>query len=474
MVLVNPFFGTAARFVARPALSWARSAISWRSGVAYAQRARAAARGAARQAAVRVGGLIGLGGGLGAAASGYKRSRSGAPVHNSGMARRFPARRRFAGRPLRRRRPGLVKRRRAPRVINDPASYRQLASTYSRAGKRARPSVIRARLVKDLVAPVRFRFANLGSLGRANGAVWLYHRPVDVGATKYELPVHLYNLSVINQGGTASDASAGTGTNQAPPVGYKLRINSASPGAMEFQVIPGLDLDGTTARSSMKITGPGDNTTAIIGRDGLLQWSRIRLCIWGKVTRPSTVKISIVRFKEPEFTPDNYVNLANGNPSTTVSQDAMEFWRTRTKPLVNGLIAGYPRPAEKNMKVLKSWRVNINPIDAAAETAGSDSRGHMKHLDIFNRWNRNIDFTTKVTADNAITYAQLTTAAHTLTASTGYAGWPRQIEKSLYLMIESVTPDTVAWDANDAASVGTQVSYDINIETQYGHIQKLN
>lgn len=365
---------------------------------------------------------------------------------------------------------GRKRRRIDGAVVNDPASYKQLTAYKRRYGRKLRSRSYQSKLIKSVTECIRFRFANVGLASATQGKIGLLHQGIDATPTQVKVPLHLFNITAINQSGTATDAAAGTGTSANPPVGYELRVNSA--GTMQFQAIAGLDRDGATAKAGMIITAPGDNLNAAVGRFGNLTWTRIRFCVWGKTQNPTQLRISLVKFVDPEYCPETYVNYANGNGSV-ISNNAQEFYSTRVKPLLNGLATSNPRPPEKVMKVLKRWSVNINPIDAAAETtAASDSRGHMKHLDLFNRWNRRIDFTEKLSGENVQTYAQLALPAYTNSASTSVTGNPRMIEKSIYLLIESVNPVFATSAAGQALLNSYHPSYDINIESCYSHVQK--
>lgn len=355
------------------------------------------------------------------------------------------------------------KRRRV--TFDDPSSYKQLASYKQRSGRKIKASARQYKLLKDLIQSVRFRYAQFTKITATQGAVFLSHKLDAASPTVVRMPVCIVNLTAVNQGGVAD------GTLQATPGMYFLQqvaTGVASAQTFSWVGIAGFGTDGTTAKSAYQVIGPSDNLNPVIGRRGFLEWSRIRLCLWGKVKNPSTVRLSLIQFTEPEFTPEYSLNPATGS-SAAVTGDARELWQHRVKPLLNGLISNQPRMTSKGVRVLKRWDVNINPIDAAAETAASDARGHMKHFDLFHRWNRHIDFTEKLAGENDETYANLIQAGDTSVPATGYTGLPRDLEKGIYFMLESITPvSTIASDDANSA-----VSFDINVETSWGHIQKL-
>lgn len=350
-------------------------------------------------------------------------------------------------------------------TYNDPGSYRQLASVKRRYGRKLRARSYQYKILKSVFTSIRQRYANLSAINAANGKVFIANQTGDVGDTFKFLPIHIAGLFNCNQGNAAD------GTQLAPPVLYSLSQESAGTGEFFWRKINGLASDGTTARGSFEQIGPGDNVNAIIGRKGMLAWTRIRMCIWAKKQNPTNVRISLVKFMEPEFCPEFTMNFATGT-STAITQDARDLWQQRVKPLLVGPISNQPTAAPKGIKVIKRWNINMNPIDAAAETAGSDPRGHMRHIDLFHRWNREVDFTTKLSTENNETYTTLTQAANTAIPSTSYNGTLRHFERNVYLLIESVSPNLEAFGATDATKSALTASYDINIENSWGHMQK--
>lgn len=352
--------------------------------------------------------------------------------------------------------------RKRARVYNDPASYKQLSSTYVKSGRRASNRSRNAKLWRALTTGVRFRHSLISDMSAANGAVVLRHGPVDEPATNTFMPVRIFNLSNINQG-AAADGSVNAGFGS-----YYLQMVTST-GNLVWAAQPGTAADGTTSRASYEQIMGEDSIT--LGRRALKDWTRAKLCIYGKTKAPSTVRISMIRFLDPELCPEYNLDKSIG-VSGNVPQKALEFWQSRLKPLINGAVADHPKLYGTGplMKVLKRWVFNINPIDAAAETAASDPRGHMKHVDIFNRWNRIVNFTVPVGTNND-TYSSLNNPNNTVVPEAGFSAYLRHPEQSIYLLIESITENTVAFNASNATMAETQVTMDFNIQTKYSTIQ---
>lgn len=388
--------------------------------------------------------------------------------------------------------PGFSRRARPARrkqVIRDPASYIQIKSYKARSGRKSRLGVRRntraAKLLKTVIQPVRYRFGTAQDLNAVNGTYWLTQSAWDANITR--MPLYLVNLTAVNQG----NQSDGIGTNKAPSAMWELCWdNSVGITGPKFHNVPGTDPTIGGQRFAYKAVQPSEATSSVLGRKALLDWTRVKLCIWGKTKNPATVKVSLVRFLRPEISPDYDVlekNIGGGAGvmgNTVTDPDAMEYWQEKLKYLANGHMGGYGKiNRSRHVKTLKSWVFNINPIDAGAETANSDARGHMKHLDSFNRWNRIIDFTDM--SGNALGINQGQTLADLLninrvpTAGVGFTGLPCDVRKCVYLMIESIEPagatNTGTPSTSDIrpapADTSFSCSFDLIVETNYSKLE---
>lgn len=358
-------------------------------------------------------------------------------------------------------------------TIGDPASYRQLSKRKFVSGRKVSNRSRASAILKQLIQSVRYRFAYFNDISDATGQRFLLHRPTDVGLTSYYLPLHLYSLKTVNQGGVAPGV-------QAPNVAHQLIVQTG--GKFFWSAMSGTNNAGSGPSFPYQITAPGDNSVVKIGRKGYLEWSRIRLTLWGKVKNPSNIRVSLVFFKDEEYTPEyaykrltppDFTQTASGE----VEEGPQEFWAAKTKYLINGPSASMPKLSAKSaMVTIKKWDINLNPIDAAAETVNSDARGHIKHLDIFHRWNKFVDFTEKTLGENTKTYANLAVAQNTTIPSLGYTGLLRNFEKNVYVMVEAITPQLMGFATAPlypSGDVNLNVSYDIHIENSWGHIQQL-
>lgn len=370
---------------------------------------------------------------------------------------------------------GYGNARKRPRsdVVRDPASYRQLSSTKRRYGRRVRHITRSMRLLKTVTAPVRLRYGSVSDINATQGKFWLSNKELVAG--QRVLPLYVVSLSNVRQA-LAADNQITAGR-----VMYEL---GATVSGYFWRAVAGVDPTNTAASAySWRQVAPTDAVAAgdAIGRKGLQDWTRLRLCFWGKTKNPANIRVSLVRFLDEEICPETYDTKGAVVIGNLISPKAAEYWsNNHLKYLLNGHMGGNARfDRKKYVKVLKQWVINVNPIDAAAETAASDPRPHMKHLDIFNRWNRINDFTDR-NLQVPQTYTDLTDVNRASDANNAFTGYLKDPTKGIYVIIESVQPavDTVIVDTNprSAPADGTDltVSFDALIESNYTKMKDYN
>jgi len=317
-------------------------------------------------------------------------------------------------------------------TLGDPASYRQLATTKRKAGRKTGQISRMLRLLKTVATPLRYVAGRVQDINAANGVYWLSHQTIDVN--KDMLPLYVMPIHAIVQGGVAYN------TVFAANFMYQLGYDGSVPATAGYfwRAVPGTDPITGLPRQSPRMVLPSRDATVELGRKGMLDWTRLRLCVYGKVNNPTQIRLRLVKFLDEEFCPENWVNKTTGLTGV-MPPKVNEYWTSTMKYLLNGHSATWQRASKKNyIKVLKSYTVNLNPIDAGAETAASDPRGHMRHFDLFNRWNRSFDFTTPVTAEP--TMADILDINRMRTVADSYSAYLQDPEKGVYWIIDSVQP----------------------------------
>lgn len=294
--------------------------------------------------------------------------------------------------------------------------------------------------------------------------------------TRY--PIHLYNLM-----GTRSNPNPASLTIQGR-VGWQCGVVNSAASALLNKVVwlPQLGYDRTTTvnpnqfpvgtQAEWEIEDSGPSTSASgreIGRRGLLEWSEVRLLVYGKLKAQTRIKVSFVMFKDPEFAPDwEYYKNAFA-AERCVSNKAGEFWKTIIQPLVNNPCTMTTRTSEYDpLIVLSSKEIMINPKDVS----NSDSEPQQEFCRWFNRWNRTVDYSYESTAQ--LTNFQLQDPQQYPNVAgdvpvSGVSKLPNGLKGSVYLMITSFQPDRQDIDASDVGPTNEwTASYDFNIRKSTG------
>lgn len=412
------------------------------------------------------------------------------------------------GEPSAPRGPGKRKRdEMAPKRLfwEDLTSYVQLEEKKDVNGKKIKKDTRRKYLLDSLVQATRYRFGRIQDSNALNGVYWLTNTNLDDNWRR--LPVYIIPLFTVNQGGAAVGAADTAMTPDVTYGMYELMIvkdapadATLQPGQMQWRRVPGYNPTlsaATNAYGPVAVT-PSDQVDPVIGRKGLLDWTRLKLCFWGKRKAPSRIKVSIMKFRDPNYCPEEFVDRG-GNGGTTsgtsnLTPDGCALWADRLKTLLNGGMAGYGRISDTNViNTLKEYNIDINPIDAGAE-GSADLRGHMKHLDLFNRWNRVMDFTVPMVnlvpeepakAYSGLpvleTYGDIRVQNKLPTINEGFSAYLNRSDDMVYALIESIQEVEEAETTNtdprgqptgiSPAHTDTAVSFDFTLESSYSHIQ---
>lgn len=360
------------------------------------------------------------------------------------------------------------------RKWEDAASYIQYEEKKDKNGKYVLRRTRRNYLLDSLTQRVRYRFGRVQDVDRPYGSFWLSNQPLD--ATWRRLPAYIVPLFAINQGGGADN------TVNAHYGMYELMITIAT-GQFQWRRVPGIDptITAVTNAYSPKAVMPSDVTNPTLGRKAMIDWSRIKLCMWGKQQNPTKIRVQLVRFVKRNYTVEDALDKTAG--TSNCDEDGNALWAQRMKFLLNGHSSGYGRNNDSRvMKVLKRYDIDFNPIDAGAETATSDPRPHMKHLDLFNRWNRVLDFTVPTTGTRP-DYTQIVAENRVPPVDPAYTAYLNEPEDMVYLLIESVQPradgTATATDPRGApgdagyTNASVTASFDLSIETSWSHIQRV-
>lgn len=383
-----------------------------------------------------------------------------------------------------------------------------------RSGRKLPITQYMNRVLKNNVIHVRERFGAITDPSDVNGtnrgAYWLNHGTVSVGggafinidgtnyASYVAYPVHVWPIGNTSQNPTYVSANnVGNG-------GYELigANVAALPNKMAWKrlggwsrtvsVLPGTYPNGTAGPPTavgFNIVAPEvvDNeytTTVNLGRQSLLEWYKIKTLVYGKKTRPTMIKFSIVQFMDERLSPDWWWFLGpTGNAvgtsvleAKTFDGSADEFWRGRIRPLIaNPCSEGQRIDNSAKMKVVATKTVTIN----SKESVDSDADPEQQFIQWFNRVNKRVDFGTFSTgAVDNLTDANNQNPNFVAAPAVDIGQCPvNEIKKNLYLVVESYQPDREDYTYAPANALATNptnsltASYDCMLRKSWAVVE---
>jgi len=336
--------------------------------------------------------------------------------------------------------------------ISDHSSYQQFEKLRFQSGRKRKLADKRQSILQTIISNYRLRVSRLTDLSSGAGAYFLTHS-AQGGDTVDDLPLMLFNLSSVRQGNLS-----------ALPI-RRLQVSKVVPfdGFYQWGVVQSQAVNNSGALVDNAEWQYEDNEGGVtaVGRKSFLDWVRIRLTLWGKQNAPAKYYIRLVKFSDEEYCPERYA------PANGMSSNANSFYSALVKPLITDPSASQMAWPKGAMKVLKSWKVEFDPIS----TTEADQDPHCKALDIFHRFGKTIDYTTKdgfrptaAQAETAGYYPENNDAGVT---DKNFGVLPRHIEDSVYLMITTLSQDK----AGPSPSRDNHCSLSWNIQLAHKTIQ---
>jgi len=357
-------------------------------------------------------------------------------------------------------------------VWSDPGSYTELAFKKRKNGEYVSDIERVKKLIEASALHFRFQFQAVNSLAKSGayasteGYYWLNnYANLTTGLAEY--PIHLFPLFNVNQGFIPPQPNRFCG-----PGHYQLQATGTGPfpGSIDVQwkALQGVLGSGTPA-SRIEVIQTGEQAQAqyqMVGRKSLVDWSDVKFTFWGKKFEPTRICVSIIRFEDQDFIPEQGADPSVGDPSRVLVRKELDYWQNRCRVLMsnpsasNIMIAGAPAP----YTVLHKEYIDINPIDASAQSGGVDDRPHQRCLHLFNRWNRVIDYT--VPRTQVLNWSDLNNPTNnSTTRESGFSGVPRIASHNVYVLVESFQPSgttSVAPPTNENTA-----SFDVCIITSH-------
>lgn len=263
-------------------------------------------------------------------------------------------------------------------VIEDPSSYQQHERININGGRKKR-SVMR--IVRSNLIRMDYTFKGLKDFA-GRGFYWMRQRPTlaAVGSPIYQ-PVYMCAMNACNQEALSTGNSVEY-PNRVAPLREFLRGDS---GGWESKTVLGHDESGVPS-SYLEVATDNmrdvDSVIGAMGPRGYLNWTVVKLNLWGAKWKQTTFYIDICTVIDPDCNPFRYT------PGTVYPTPFCQHMDEMMRPLTINPISTANNLTRSPWRVLKRVKVSIDPI---SNTEG-DQDPHCKTLKLFNRWGRNVDF----------------------------------------------------------------------------------
>lgn len=223
--------------------------------------------------------------------------------------------------------------------------------------------------------------------------------------TTLQLPVFAFDLTNRPRNGI------GASTYAAPFMRMNMQNTGAQDGYVHWDKQNALLNSGTTPDWTIIERPDGNPDPASLPATDrtLLRWTDIRINCWGAKSKAVRYSIMIIKLLDQELDPfetDPQMNAWNSDIHQT-------FWQSQVKQFTWNPAAIIKNPYANKMKVLKNFDFIIQP----SATTDGDADPQCKCVNIFNRWDRVINYrTTGVYATDDQNFTSLQQPSQTWTS----------------------------------------------------------
>lgn len=261
--------------------------------------------------------------------------------------------------------------------------------------------------------------------GSNRGAYWLDNGPTANGVTAVpitvldtvtqtasvvtpkNLPVYVFDLGCTTQ-------NAQPYVSNIARAAYRLAVTTESTGIGNQMIWvgrgawgrldtgPGVYPDENTWQYNIMDNEQAAGTNINVGRKAILDWVRIKALFYGKKSRPTYIKASIVYFLDDDLNPTYALNKTRYGPTPssgvfgfTMPSDAQDYFRQFVRPLVaNPAAVTDVLSNSRKMRVVATKVIKLAP----KESIDSDADPHQQFVDWFHRFNDTLDYSFESTA----------------------------------------------------------------------------
>lgn len=335
--------------------------------------------------------------------------------------------------------------------VKDPSSYQQHSLSFFRDGKRSGPSA--SQIVKANIVRTDYWFRGVKDFDN-NGYYWLGKSSSTVAGWS-DMPCFFYApFHVLQQNDNVSPV--------APKPLRRLLMNPTT-GQMAIGGINGEAADSTTSPdlNHVQVGGPRAPTYGAMGSVGMLDWTSLKLNLWGATDKLTRVHVELVSTEDQGLHPFNYAYSVPGATPTVVSQYFNEtfFEKFRphwTNPIASAISMSFaPTP----LKTIRKYSFEFDPTT----TTEKDTDPHCRTVNLFHRWNRKIHYDWD--GDSAHTLLDYTDPSYNTVEDniTGVSNTRPQFAKDFFYIIYA----TMYSPNGTANSNATTPSFDLSFRSSF-------
>lgn len=327
------------------------------------------------------------------------------------------------------------------------------------------------------------RFQDQKPASAENGAYWLSYTRDSITPTVYYLPLYTFDLTSLNENTGVDNTGAVDTWRCAPMLRLRRSVSAATGNPYTFLRQDGKKNDGTTSSVLWNSESYPYSTTAnnTPYQKSLLRWADIRLQVWGAKANPSSIEISLVRFKDENIGPPSFETNDDGSTwqtthptptyvAPTVAQypsddfaQYQKFWTTQVDSVIGAPNAMRLRKTDSDgLQVIYRKVIKLNPT-ANFET---DTTGHQYSIKINYLMDMIGDFNhytaTNVGGDNVTTDMADPNVWPVDVRLTQNRSVLKNKNSRVFLMIRGLATTTVT-DASGAGTVNDTASFDLMV-----------
>lgn len=336
--------------------------------------------------------------------------------------------------------------------VADPSSYQQHSVSSFRTGKRRGPNA--NQIVKANIVRTDYWFRGVKAFDN-NGYYWLGKAGGQTVPGWNDTPCFFYApFHVIQQTDPIT---------QIVPKPLRRLLMNPTTGQFAIGGVNGEQSDSTTSADlhHVQTGGPRAPTYGAMGNTGMLDWTSLKLNIWGATSKLTRVHVELVRTDDQGLHPYNYAYAAPGLTPTVVSPYFNETYFAKfrphwTNPIATAIdMSSAPNP----IKLIKRWSFEFDPIT----TTESDTDPHVRTVNLFHRWNRKIHYDWD--GDSAHTVLDYTDPSYNTVEDniTGVTNTRPQFTKDFFYIIYATM-----YSPNDTTNTNvTTPSFDLSFRSSF-------